>query len=191
MMHLVQIGVTGWIGRFRAADRRLRPRGCQVICRTERGLEVGSVLAFVPDKSTECGDDPSGPVCDGELLRRVTPDDRRIIERIDRFRDRAFAACSEMLRHRGIPAVLVDAEHLFDGQSLYFYFLGETPAGLDDLTSELAETWEAKVRFRQFTQKLTEGCGPGCGTKDSCSNDSCGSCAIKGNCSPRGASRAV
>jgi cell fate regulator YaaT (PSP1 superfamily) len=183
MMHLVQIGVTGWIGRFRASDMRSRPRGCRVICRTDRGLEVGSVLALLPDKLPDSGQGEPADDSDGELLRRVTPDDSRIIERIERYRDKAFAACTAMLRQRGIPAVLVDAEHLFDGQSLYFYFLGEAPPELEQLSGELAETWEARVRFRQFTQKLAEGCGPGCGTEKSCSTGACGSCAIKGHCS--------
>ena len=43
------------------------------------------------------------------------------------------------LAERGSSAVLVDVEHLFDGQSLYFYFLGPGGPELDVLTTELAD----------------------------------------------------
>ena len=62
--------------------------------------------------------------------------------------------------------MLVDVEHLFDGQSLFFYFLGDTTPELDALTGELAEIYEAQVQFRKFTDTLTAGCGPGCGTEE-------------------------
>jgi cell fate regulator YaaT (PSP1 superfamily) len=176
MMHLVQFGVPGWVGRFRAADGRVRRRGCQVVLRTPRGLETGAVLRPASDSA-------AAGSCDGELLRRLTPDDRLIVARIERFRDRAFQACSELLRQRGLPAVLVDVEQLFDGQSLYFYFLGEVTDELSALTDELAEAWEAKVRFRRFTERLIEGCGPDCGTGASgCGTTGCGSCALRGGC---------
>ena len=66
----------------------------------------------------------------------------------------------------GIPAALVDVEHLFDGRSLFFYFLGEVPPQLEAVTSELAEVYDTAVQFRKFADTMTEGCGPGCGTAD-------------------------
>jgi len=174
MIHLVQIGVLGSIGRFRAVDRRRRKRGCLVICRTRRGLEVGTVIKPLNPRDADC---------DGDLLRHATPDDKLLINRIERFRDKAFVACQQMLDERGLSDVLVDVEHLFDGQSLYFYFLGDVCDEVNRLTSELAETYEAKVRFRKFSQTLAEGCGPECGTKDGgCSSDGCGSCVVRTAC---------
>ena len=173
MNHLVQVGILGSIGRFRAVDRRRRPRGVQVVCRTERGLEVGTVLKPLDQDLAEV---------DGELLRRVTPDDRLLLNRIDRFRDKAFQACQELLAEHSVRAILVDVEHLFDGQGLYFYFLGDVPVEADALTDELARTYEARVQFRRFSEKLAEGCGPDCGTGESNCGSSCGSCALRSAC---------
>ena len=78
----------------------------------------------------------------------------------------------------------MDVEHLLDGGSIYFYFLGEPPAEVELLTAELAVTYEAKVQFRRFAQTLTEGCGPGCGT-ESAENGcgaACASCAVHTAC---------
>ena len=176
MIHLVQIGVLGSIGRFSAVDRRLRKRGCRVICRTTRGLEVGHVLS---NQSSQ-----QNTESDGELLRQVTPEDDLLISRIDRFRDKAFTACQKLLNERNLSAVLVDVEHLFDGQSLYFYFLGNVSPQVNALTAELAETYEAKVKFRKFSETLANGCGPDCGTKEGggCGDGGCSTCPVKAAC---------
>lgn len=172
----MKIGLLGHVGQFSSADGRIYARNAEVVCRTNRGLEVGVVLC--PLESDGARFEP-----DGTVLRQVTPDDRLIISRIDRFRDRAFAACNRLISRHHPSAVLVDVEHLFDGQSLYFYFLGEVPDEVHELTGQLADEYEKKVRFRKFTETLASGCGPECGTGTAgCGSGSCGSCTLKENC---------
>lgn len=170
--HLVRVGALGRVGRFSAVDGQRYDRNRRVICRTSRGLEVGDVLA-VWERSTQAE-------ADGQLLRAVTAQDELLIERIERRRNAAFRACTALLDERGVTATLMDVEHLFDGQSLFFYFLGETTPELTQLTQELAEAYETKVQFRKFTETLTEGCGPECGTKEQCGD--CSSCVLAGAC---------
>ena len=43
--HLVRVGRLGEIGLFAAVDRTCYPRRARVIVRSERGLELGEVLA--------------------------------------------------------------------------------------------------------------------------------------------------
>jgi len=160
----------GLVGRFRSADRVRYARGRRVVVRTARGLEMGEVLAepAASDDALEA---------DGEILRRMTAEDDLLAERMERRRDEAFDACCALLRERGLPATLVDVEHLLDGQGLYFYFLGEVTAEVDACTAELAEAYDASVKFRQFTDTLLEGCGPGCGTAEAQGQGGCSSCA--------------
>jgi hypothetical protein len=176
--HFVRVGILGSVGRFAAADRQRYARGARVICRTPRGLEVGQVLSAADAK----GDQP----CDGTLLRRATVQDDLLIARLEKNRDEAFAACSQRLLQLDCPAVLLDVEHLFDGQSLYFYFLGDSTSQLDALTAELAEVYEAKAQLQKFAETLTAGCGPHCGTDEATGcGSACGSCAVSGACSVR------
>lgn len=178
--HYVRFGVLGAVGRFAAAGAERYARGARVVCRTRRGLEVGEVLSSLDD-AQESGSD-------GTLLRRVTVEDDLLLARLEKNRDEAYRACSDRLVERGIGAVLVDVEHLFDGQSLFFYFLGESTPELDALTAELAELYEAQVQFRKFTETLTAGCGPHCGTEQAegggCGSTSggCSTCAVVGAC---------
>lgn len=175
LTHLVKIGLMGAVGRLDAADFHPYPRDTRVICRTARGLELGTVLCPLDDHGV------SGS-SDGQLLRRVGDEDELILDRLDRFRDKAFEACQRLIEERQLSAVLVDVEHLFDGESVYFYFLGNVDPELEQLTSELGATYERKVRFRKFAETLANGCGPDCGTGAGCGTSGCGSCALAGGC---------
>lgn len=172
----------GQVGRFSAVEAVLFPRRSRVIVRTRRGLEIGEVLS-----SPEEGDD-AATFADGAILRGMTLEDDLLQSRLEKHRQQAYQACVELLDAQGISTVLVDVEHLFDGQGLFFYFLGEAPANLESLTAQLAETYEAKVQFRKFTETLIEGCGPGCGTDEAKGQggcESCTSCAVASACGTR------
>ncbi len=181
--HLVRVGVMGNVGRFDAVDGVLYPRRTRVICRTARGLEIGEVLST---------SDADGHGADGRLLRRLTVEDDLLLTRLERHRAEAFQACQELLTARGLSAVLLDVEHLFDGQSLYFYFLGDVSPEVEALTRELAEVYETSVQFHKFAETLTQGCGPGCGTEEAagqgCATGQCTSCAVAQACGSRGVS---
>ena len=179
-VHLVKIGLMGAVGHFDSADFGIYPRDSRVICRTGRGLEWGQVVCPLED---EFG---NGVKVDGQILRRVGSDDELILERLERHRDKAFHACQNLISERQLPGVLVDVEHLFDGESVYFYFLGEVDARLEAITNELASTYERKVRFKKFAEKLASGCGPDCGTGESkCSTGGCASCGLASGCGTR------
>jgi cell fate regulator YaaT (PSP1 superfamily) len=184
--HLVRVGAMGQVGRFRAVDAVLYPRHCRVIVRTRRGLEIGEVLA-----ATTSGENgQSFP--DGEILRGMTIEDELLHARLEKHRQEAYQACSTLLKEQRVPAVLVDVEHLFDGQGLFFYFLGDVSPELEAYTGQLADAYEAKVQFRKFTETLIEGCGPGCGTEEvkgrgGC--ETCTSCAVASACGTKRGSK--
>ncbi|MEX2120100.1 MAG: PSP1 domain-containing protein [Pirellulales bacterium] len=180
-LHLVRVGALGHVGRFAAVDATSYPRGSRVVVRTPRGLEVGEVL------SPPAGRSPAAEP-DGSILRPMTVQDQLLEERLGRRRHAAYQACQSRLKELGLSTLLMDVEHLFDGKTVVFYFLGEQPAELEPLTRELAEVYDAQVQFRSFAETLTNGCGPGCGTAEAagqgCTSCATG-CAVAGSCSTR------
>ena len=182
----IQLGPLGRIGRFATPPAIKVRRGLSVICRTERGLEVGEVLGPVDLEYCE-----SSEWLDGTLLRPMSDQDELLWQRIQRHRDRAFRACDTLLKEKKAAATLVDVESLFDGSTLYFYFLGELDETVEALTGELAEAYESKVQFRRFAERLAEGCGPGCGTEDKsgCATGGCAGCGNAGGCQTAGLKR--
>lgn len=179
--HFVRVGCIGHVGRFAAVDAVRYPRGSRVIVRTGRGLETGEVLALceVPIGRGES---------DGAILRGMTVEDQLLEARLEKNRDRAFRACQVRLEQLGLAGTLLDVEHLFDGRSLFFYFLGEVTPRIEAVTQELAEAYDSVAQFRQFADTMTAGCGPGCGTEDA-AGQGCGGCgtgcSVAGACTTR------
>lgn len=187
--HLVRVGVLGQIGRFRSVDGLRYSRGNRIVCRTSRGLEFGNVLSQVP-AVTEKLEDVSANERLGTVLRRATPEDHLLWARIEKNRTAAIQECERMLVER-LPEHpelrLMDVEILFDGSSIFFYFLGEISSALaprlESLTTELAAAYEAKSELRKFADAMIAGCGPDCGTKEACGeNGACSGCAIAEAC---------
>jgi cell fate regulator YaaT (PSP1 superfamily) len=160
----------GNVGRFRSTTGFAR--GTQTVCRTPRGLELGEVMGPVQSGAA-----------DGDLIRRTTSQDQLLAERLRRNADDAFAACQELLAELSAPPTLLDVELMFDGQGLYFYFIGDVPSEVDSMTAELAEAYEAHAQIARFSETLEAGCGPECGTEEAgCSSGNCGSCAVAEAC---------
>jgi len=179
--HLVRYGLLGHVGTFAAVDALRYPRRSRVVVRSPRGLEVGEVLAEPENREAI-------EAVDGQILRRMTVQDDLLEARLQRRRHEAFEACQQLLEESAVPAALVDVEHLFDGEGLFFYFLGDPPQQATEITNRLAETYEAAVEFRKFADTLTEGCGPGCGTEEAKGQGgcaSCTSCAVASACGIR------
>ena len=175
---LVRVGVLGHVGRFTSVAGARYPRAARVVCRTQRGLEVGEVLSEIESPTTFDSD--------GAVLRRMSVSDDLLLARLEKNKDEAYAACTSLLAERGIPAMLMDVEHLFDGRSLYFYFLGDVTPEVEQLTTELAATYDTVVQFQKFADTLSRGCGPDCGTESAagngCGSGGCSTCSVASAC---------
>jgi cell fate regulator YaaT (PSP1 superfamily) len=177
--HLVRVGALGSVGRFTSVDAVRYPRATRVVVRTGRGLELGEVLAA-----------PEGPddgEADGSILRGVTVEDQLLAARLEKNRQAAYAACAARLAETGTDTVLMDVEHLFDGHTLVFYFLGQAPPAVEALTDELAELYESQAQIRGFAAAVEQGCGPGCGTETAAGCKTCATgCAVAAACTSHG-----
>jgi cell fate regulator YaaT (PSP1 superfamily) len=179
--HFVRVGALGHVGRFTAVDAVRYPRSARVIVRTSRGLEVGEVLA-------SCDEPVARGASDGAILRGMTVEDQLLEARLEKNRDRAFRACQRRLQDLRLDATLLDVEHLFDGRSLFFYFLGDVTPQVEAVTQELAQAYDSVAHMSQFAYTLAAGCGPGCGTDEAagqgCTTCAAG-CAVAGACATR------
>ncbi len=102
--HIVRYGLSGHIGHFVAAEAVRYPRRARVVLRSSRGLELGEVLS-APESSD------SVAAADGQILRRMTVEDNLLEARLEKYRHKAFAACSELLEQHNVDAVLMEVEH--------------------------------------------------------------------------------
>lgn len=173
--YLIRVGAFGVVVRCNSGDDAVYARGMRTVCRTERGVEIGQVIAVVP----------ASDASEGLILRRATTEDELLESRLRKYKAQAVQRCQAALASEAPETTLLEVDQLLDGRTLIFYFLGPVTHGVQALTDRLAEEYERKVRTRQFAKLLAEGCGPGCGTKEAGSCGGCAVCVVASSCSSR------
>src|SRR5204863_6344740 len=87
-------GATRNIGEFSSKGRDNYPRNCQVIVRSDRGVEVGEVLSPAGERTREyLGSTESK----GHILREATEQDRQKIDEMRLAERDEFLGCKEMI----------------------------------------------------------------------------------------------
>lgn len=169
--YLVRVGKLGQIGRFRTLQESIFRRGARVVCRTQRGIEIGQILGPAQQKQLTVD------LTDGQVLRGMTVEDEILWGHLQEQADQAQNTCQQWLSDHNVSGLLIDVEPLLDGKTLYFHFLSDVSPEIQQHLDQLAAIYERSVRQSKFAQLLEHGCGPGCGTEDA--KNGCGS---KGGC---------
>ena len=175
--YFVRIGSWGDVVQCRAEGTNafvngFASRGNRVICRTGRGLEIGTVTAAVPDESRASSE------MGGVILRKTTTEDELLLSRLEKHRRAAMDDCRQELAESGSTAVLLDVDQLFDAGTLIFYFLEAVEPATETLVQQLASRYESRVRSGHFAKLVSQGCGPGCGTANAHGGGCSGACAV-------------
>lgn len=177
-LYLVKCGANGNIYQLESMTKGLS-RAMEVIVRTDRGLELGTILGSA--SKLGCKD-----LLVAKFVRRCQPEDRLLWGQLFTLSQDSAKACQSFLEDRGSPDVLIEVEPLLDGKTIFFHFLGEISASTEDYVEQLAEVYRKEIASSKFANQLETGCGPGCGTsaKSSCGTSSgCSTCSLRGGCS--------
>jgi cell fate regulator YaaT (PSP1 superfamily) len=121
-------------------------RGDEVVLRTERGLELGQVLCPATAQAVGLLAEPTH----GRILRRMTEKDYSDRERLRNLEKRELETCQRFVGQRRLQMELVDAEHLFGGERIIFYFLAEKRVDFRDLVKDLAREYQTRIEMRQI-----------------------------------------
>ena len=155
-------------------------RGDQIICRTSRGIEMGTVLTPTQPEYIEAG-------AAGKFIRKSRPEDELLWRQLTTLSVEASRACQAFLDKQNTADVLLEVEPLIDGRTLYFHFLGAPSLETEEYVQELSEIYQKSVASSRFAALLEHGCGPGCGTKEKsgCGTGGCAVCAVAGGCTSK------
>ena len=142
--YLVRYGRFGHVSRVGSINRIACRRGDRVVVNTSRGVEFAEVLDAPQDG--EGRSDQERPA--GELLRLATDEDKQREAELGDLHQRVLRASEALISGRGLSVTAVDAEQLFDRQTIIVYYLGEPTEKLGPLAVELSKT--ADQRRVQF-----------------------------------------
>jgi cell fate regulator YaaT (PSP1 superfamily) len=146
---IVRHGAMRFLGEFApdpAADGAVYAHSEEVIVRTERGLEAGTVLCPATPRAVEMLQEPTR----GTLVRRATNADRAERARLKELERCEMDACGRFVAQRRLQMELVDVEHLFGGERIIFYFLAEKRVDFRELVRDLAREFQTRIEMRQI-----------------------------------------
>ncbi|MGC9453311.1 MAG: PSP1 domain-containing protein [Phycisphaerae bacterium] len=159
---VVRYGLMGHIGEF-SHDLDPPPgQGEKVVIRTERGVELGEVVAPV-----DAGDDVHSVGREklenylaiagsdypfkrgGKILRKANQQDIIDQRHLNDSAGEEAAFCRDQIRRLNLAMKLVAVEHLLGGERIIFYFSSETRVDFRELVRRLAGQYRTRIEMRQ------------------------------------------
>lgn len=138
----------------------------KVVVKTSRGMEFGEVVA-PPEEIPE--EELTNPL--KKVVRRATHEDDETLARNKAKEKEALEVCESKIQKHGLPMKLIDAEFVFDGSKLIFFFTAEGRVDFRELVKDLAGIFKTRIELRQIgvrdEAKMIGGLGP-CGRRLCC-----------------------
>lgn len=144
--YVIRYGAMRLLGVFSPAGNREYRRGMHVIARTDRGLEAGEVLCEATPETLARLKDPGA----GQILREMSADDRRELDRIAQYAEREIDVCRQHVARLGLKMELIDVEHIFGGERVVIYYLAENRVDFRELVRILAGEFQTRIEMRQI-----------------------------------------
>ncbi|KAA5546339.1 signal peptidase [Roseiconus nitratireducens] len=132
------LGVMGSRTPFRYGD--------QVVVRTERGTEIGTVLCEATPAAVDSMQENSA----GKIVRAVTGDDQIQWDHIDAMSRDDLAKCQKCVDRLGLAMDLVDVERLLGGERIVVYYVAEGRVDFRQLVRDLAGEFQTRIEMRQI-----------------------------------------
>lgn len=145
--YIVRYGLIRHLGQFTVKGPQTYSRSHSVVVRTDRGLELGTVLCEATDRAV--GFLGKSDVI-GQIIRSASMEDEQATDDInDKERDE-FQICQEMIRERKLQMQLVDVEHILGGERVIFFYLAEKRVDFRELVKALAKHFYTRIEMRQI-----------------------------------------
>lgn len=178
--YLVQFGRSAFVGRFTYEGDESFPRGKEVVVKSIRGEEVGTVLCKTVDRFASTIGEPAG-----NLIRSLNANDHVSLENANQ---RALTILSTAEQQLGsLPVSFVDAESTLDGATVVLHVIAYSECDLKPLLTWLSAEFHTVVTLHDLSlQKAlpdaADAVEAGCG-KPNCGSESGGGCGSNGGCS--------
>ncbi len=180
---LVRYGRMNNLGLFEHNDTQVPRMPTRVVVKTEKGLELGHLvgqLSSYKDGRFRLAEDQicsyyvnsemsfnAEPV--GKVVRFATPDDISEEQHLQKITEEEIACCERLAQELNLRMKIIDAEHIFGGERIIFYFMAEGRVDFRELVRKLAQEYQTRIEMRQIGSrdeaKLlgdVESCGREC-----------------------------
>jgi len=180
---LVRYGRMGTLGLFEHHEIDIVKVHARVVIKTIRGLELGYLVGrFSSYKAgqfrlnqeqlkeyfnNDDSDFSKGQA--GKFIRYATAADISEERHLRIIAREEMEYCRRFVREMNLPMKIVDAEHVFGGERIIFYFMSDGRVDFRDLVKRIAQEYQTRIEMRQIGSrdeaKLlgdVESCGQQC-----------------------------
>ena len=180
---LVRYGRMGTLGLFEHHETDILKVHTRVVIKTIRGLELGYLVGrFSSYKAgqfrlsqeqlkdyfnNDDSDFSKGPA--GKFIRYATAADISEERHLRKIAREEMEYCRRFVVEMNLPMKIVDAEHVFGGERIIFYFMSDGRVDFRDLVKRIAQEYQTRIEMRQIGSrdeaKLlgdVESCGQQC-----------------------------
>ena len=180
---LVRYGRMNNLGLFEHNEAQVPKTPTRVVVKTDKGLELGHLvgqLSSYKDGRFRLAEEQIGsyyvnseisfnPEPVGKVVRFATPDDVSEEQHLQKITQEEIACCEHFAKDLNLRMKIIDAEHIFGGERIVFYFMAEGRVDFRELVRRLAQEYQTRIEMRQIGSrdeaKLlgdVESCGREC-----------------------------
>lgn len=146
--YVVRYGTMRLLGDFEARRGVTFARNDEVVVRSERGIEWGTVLSTATNETAAYLG--KNQAAGGRILRPVSTEDRRSRQENSDREKKFFVAAADMIRSRSMQMQLIDVEQVFGGERVIFYYLSESRVDFRELVKAMAREFNTRIEMRQI-----------------------------------------
>jgi cell fate regulator YaaT (PSP1 superfamily) len=134
------------------------------VVKTNRGLELGQLVGqlcpykaghfklsqeqvkkYFDDSEIDCSCAPAG-----KFVRYATAEDIGEEKHLLKIATEEMEYCKRFVKELGLAMKIVDAEHLFGGERIIFYFMADGRIDFRELVKRLAKEYQTRIEMRQI-----------------------------------------
>lgn len=120
--------------------------GDEVVARTKRGTEVGTVLCEATATALDHLTQPN----EGRIIRSLSEEDRRQWSHFHEKREGDMQLAQQCVDALKLKMELVDIERILGGELIVVYFLSEQRVDFRQLVRDLAREFQSRIEMRQI-----------------------------------------
>jgi cell fate regulator YaaT (PSP1 superfamily) len=180
---LVRYSRMNTLGLFEHHETRIPKMDTRVVVKTSKGLELGYLvgqlssyragqLRFDSDQIKKYFDDSNIDISidrTGKFVRYATAADISEERHLQKIAEEEMECCRRFIKELNLPMKVVDAEHIFGGERVIFYFMSDGRVDFRELVKKIAHEYQTRIEMRQIGSRDeakilgdVESCGQQC-----------------------------
>jgi len=180
---LVSYGRMNTLGWFEHHESNIPKLPSRVVVKTDKGLELGRIVGqscpyrggqfrLSQDQIKKYFSDSEIDLVveeAGKFIRYATADDISEEKHLRKISEEELKCCRRFVKELHLSMKIVDAEHIFGGERLIFYFMSDGRVDFRELVKRIAREHQTRIEMRQIGSrdeaKLLgdiESCGQEC-----------------------------